>query len=102
MSNEKLAFHSGFYGDDHEGHVAALKNSLARGDFSRFGERAGARRKIRNLERQIQFEKRSTPQGIAERQARAAERQVAAAYVAIGISLISLVTSVLAYIASTK
>jgi hypothetical protein len=85
-----------FYAGDPESLAQALREHLDRGDFL-FWNRLRARWAWYAALREIRRAARHTPEGVALRQARAAEHTAFAAYSALVISLAALWVSWLAY-----
>ena len=96
--NEELDAMIGFYGSDYLGLAEEVKNRIARGDFNNLWSRLLARRLMRTAVKEHWLAQLNTPQQLAQRQTRAAERSAQAACIAIVVSVFALAISVLAYI----
>lgn len=88
----------GFYGTDHIGLAEELKKRIEQGDYYTRWDRHLANRLIRKSYIAHWKSQQNTPQGLAQRQTRAAERTALAAYIAICVSVLALGISVTAYI----
>ena len=96
--DDQLDFIIGFHGTDYLGIAEAVKKGIARGDFSTTWSRLLARRLIRKAMKDHWLAQWNTPQGLTHRQTLAAEHSARAASIAVGVSVLALVISVLAYI----
>jgi hypothetical protein len=95
--DEYFVMLSGFYDGEPENIASEVRERLRRGDFPSWWSRTRARLVLRKAERQARAKRRNSQEGLAERQTVAAERQAVAAYLALLISITSLVVAVLAY-----
>ena len=85
----------GFHRDDPLGLANEIAQGLQRGDFISFKQRCRARLVLWRARRDAAAKYPPSPE---ERQARAAEHAAAAAYLAVGVSLLSLIVSYMAYV----
>lgn len=87
----------GFHRGDPLGLANEIAQGLQRGDFITLREQCRARLVLWRARREAAVKYPPTPE---ERQARAAEHAAAAAYLAVGVSILSLIVSYFAYVKS--
>lgn len=92
MDQNDVAFMNGFYSDPAE-FAQHLSKAIARGDFPDWRHRYLAKRVLKKAELEVRVARRLTPEGIAERQAIAAERQTVVAFWALFIAVLSLIVA---------
>jgi hypothetical protein len=96
--NDLVDYHLGYYDDDPEALAKELRLGLLRGDFITFKDRLRASWHARRAEALVLASWGMTPEGAAVRQARAAEVAAATSRLALGVAVLALAVSVIAYI----
>ena len=102
MKDDPVAFLDGFHKGDSNALAKALREHLARGDFNTWPEVITARWRLWRAERALTIASGLTLEGIALRQARAAEHSAVAAYLALALSILSLGVAFMAYLKSLE